>query len=184
MAHTYVRGLDFYRSYLYCRILRVFLQPFPGVSRFHVKAIPFRRGSGLKKYGMRRFRQLGFEVVLLLLTTTSLASQLAVLRNGFSIRHERHTLVGAVTRLYTGSDTTSYVEIPNAEIDHFEIDTPPPPPPLAPPSPPASPMSIDLIVDRASGTHKMDSDLINSVIKAESGFNIRAVSPKGAQGLM
>ncbi len=45
-------------------------------------------------------------------------------------------------------------------------------------------MSIDQIVGQASGMHEMDSDLINSVIKAESGFNIRAVSPKGAQGLM
>ncbi len=118
-----------------------------------------------------------------MLATTSIASQLAVLRNGFSIRHERRTAVGVVSRLYTGPDATSYVDIPNAEIDHFEIETPTPASP--PPVPPAAgPISIDRIVGQASSTHKMDSDLINSVIKAESGFNIRAVSPKGAQGLM
>lgn len=133
---------------------------------------------------MQRFRQLGFEVAILLLATTGFASQLAILRNGFSIRHERCTTVGGVTRLYTGSDATSYVDISNAEIDHFEIDTPPAPTPTAPTPRLASPMSIDQIVGQASDTHKMDPDLINTVIQAESGFNIRAVSQKGAQGLM
>jgi len=36
----------------------------------------------------------------------------------------------------------------------------------------------------AGATYRLDPDLINSVILAESGFNSRAVSPKGAQGLM
>jgi soluble lytic murein transglycosylase-like protein len=39
-------------------------------------------------------------------------------------------------------------------------------------------------VDEVSGRYKLDPDLVNSVIKAESGFNARAVSPKGARGLM
>ncbi len=40
------------------------------------------------------------------------------------------------------------------------------------------------VVNSASGRYRLDPDLVNSVIKAESGFNARAVSPKGAQGLM
>jgi soluble lytic murein transglycosylase-like protein len=40
------------------------------------------------------------------------------------------------------------------------------------------------LVNAASGRYRLDPDLVSSVIKAESGFNIRAVSPKGAQGLM
>ncbi len=40
------------------------------------------------------------------------------------------------------------------------------------------------MVNSASGRYRLDPDLVNSVIKAESGFNVRAVSPKGAQGLM
>jgi len=39
-------------------------------------------------------------------------------------------------------------------------------------------------VNAASGTYRLDPDLVNSVIRAESGFNVHAVSPKGAQGLM
>ena len=42
----------------------------------------------------------------------------------------------------------------------------------------------DEVVNSASGRYRLDPDLVNSVIKAESGFNVRAVSPKGAQGLM
>jgi hypothetical protein len=56
------------------------------------------------------FRQLG--VGLLLLATSSFASDLAVLRNGFSIRHERRTTIGDVTRLYIGSDAANYVDVP------------------------------------------------------------------------
>ena len=36
----------------------------------------------------------------------------------------------------------------------------------------------------AGQRHQIDPDFINSVIRAESGFNNRAVSKKGAQGLM
>ena len=40
------------------------------------------------------------------------------------------------------------------------------------------------MVNGASQRHQIDPDFINSVIRAESGFNNRAVSKKGAQGLM
>ncbi|HEX7533767.1 MAG TPA: lytic transglycosylase domain-containing protein [Syntrophales bacterium] len=41
----------------------------------------------------------------------------------------------------------------------------------------------DLII-RASEKHKIEPALIKAIIKAESNFNHRAVSPKGARGLM
>ena len=46
------------------------------------------------------------------------------------------------------------------------------------------PIDLNEVVKAASGTYRLDPDLVNSVIRAESGFNVRAVSPKGAQGLM
>lgn len=44
--------------------------------------------------------------------------------------------------------------------------------------------SLDQLVREASSRHRLDPDFVNSVIKYESNFQPRAVSNKGAQGLM
>jgi soluble lytic murein transglycosylase-like protein len=43
---------------------------------------------------------------------------------------------------------------------------------------------FDPIITKSAQKHGMDPALIKAVIKAESNFNHKAVSPKGAQGLM
>ena len=138
-------------------------------------------------------------------------ADLAVLRNGNSIRHERRQIVGAVTRLYLSESSSGYIEIPTDQIERFEIDTAPPPVAAAPPksamalpaqnvpapiptptalhpqtsfSPRIDAAIIGKVVGGAGERHQIDPDFINSVIRAESGFNNRAVSKKGAQGLM
>jgi soluble lytic murein transglycosylase-like protein len=132
-----------------------------------------------------------FQVALCiaLLTANSLAADSAVLRNGFSIRHDHRQIIGTITRLYIGGDQSSFVDIPTTEIDHFESIAETPAPAPAPPAilqPAAAPRPFDLnqTVKTASGTYQLDPDLVTSVIRAESGFNTRALSPKGAQGLM
>jgi soluble lytic murein transglycosylase-like protein len=45
-------------------------------------------------------------------------------------------------------------------------------------------VSYDALIAAAAERHKVDNALIKAVIKAESNFDHRAVSPKGAQGLM
>ena len=45
-------------------------------------------------------------------------------------------------------------------------------------------LNIPDAVSQASERYRLDPDLLNSVIRAESGFNPHAVSRKGAQGLM
>ena len=155
-------------------------------------------------YGFRHLRFKGIVSVIAIFAMLALpcfAGEVAVLRNGFSIRHERREIVGTVTRLYVSVDGSSFVDIPTIEIEHFEAAPELPvlgsrlpvsaksSTPTASPFVRASqklpvPLNLDDVVNSASGHYRLDPDLVNSVIKAESGFNVRAVSPKGAQGLM
>jgi soluble lytic murein transglycosylase-like protein len=131
---------------------------------------------------MCSLRKFGVGLGLLLLALPALGADLAILRNGFSIRHERRETVGSVTRLYLSADKTGYVDIATGQIERFEKDQAPPPLNLAPPAPKAQ--TLNEVINAISDRHHIDPDLVNSVIHAESGFNPRAVSPKGARGLM
>jgi soluble lytic murein transglycosylase-like protein len=51
-------------------------------------------------------------------------------------------------------------------------------------NPKASAQEIADAIGLASSRYRLDPDFVSSVVSAESGFNSRAVSPKGAQGLM
>jgi hypothetical protein len=128
-----------------------------------------------------------------------LASEVAVLKNGFNITHVRRATLGKITRLYVSVDGSNFVDVPTDQIDHYEegLDLPPSPgPPFAQGAKDGSASGItggfplrpqtDLndVLHEASARYRLDPDLVNSVIKAESGFNAKAVSPKGAQGLM
>jgi hypothetical protein len=134
---------------------------------------------------MKKSLQLALCIALLALPCLAVDS--AILRNGFSILHQRRQIIGSNTRLFLNQDPTNFVDIPTAEIDHFET-VPDPPTPPAEPKPPSAftphPFDLNETVKSASGTYQLDPDLVTSVIRAESGFNVRAVSPKGAQGLM
>jgi soluble lytic murein transglycosylase-like protein len=144
---------------------------------------------------MKTSMQIGrWAAVVALLAAAALpcsAAETAVLRNRFSIRHERREIIGTITRLYVNGDDSSFVDVPTAEIDHFEavpVQAAPSEPAAHRDAPPLADIrsGVDLneVVKAASGTYHLDPDLVNSVIRAESGFNVRAVSPKGAQGLM
>jgi soluble lytic murein transglycosylase-like protein len=145
---------------------------------------------------MKKLIRVGWSFAILLgaPAVSCFASDLAVLRNGFSIRHERRQVLGGVTRLFVSADGSSFVDVPTAEIEHFEAA-------LADPKPAAQPnpaeaqsahlnvanlnqTDLSEVVNSASNRYRLDPDLVNSVIRAESGFNVRAVSRKGARGLM
>jgi soluble lytic murein transglycosylase-like protein len=123
---------------------------------------------------------------LFLSSPAASAGEIAFLRNGFSIKHQHRAIIGENTRLYFDGGTSSYVDIPTADIEKFEKDLTPTAPyqlgkqqPLAQPTP-----NLNELVTSTSATFHLDPDLVNSVIHAESGFDSRAVSAKGARGLM
>jgi len=146
---------------------------------------------------MRLARQFA---VFLLLAATASAAEIAVLRNGYTIRHANREEIGELTRLYLSADRSSFVDIATADVERFETDDSPVFPTasaeIAPvpaqaksvvagrASSKASAQEIADAIGTASSRYRLDPDFVSSVVSAESGFNSRAVSPKGAQGLM
>jgi soluble lytic murein transglycosylase-like protein len=159
---------------------------------------------------MRLLKPITIAGVLLLAQLTAFGAELAVLRNGFSIRFERKEQNGSITRLYTD---TGYMDIASNQIASFETEEAPvPSQPAAEPQPAPVPVAqpaavpnpaptsaasgavmpvkitnnvdLDQVVREASSKNRLDPDFVNSVIKAESNFKAHAISKKGAQGLM
>jgi len=152
---------------------------------------------------MKVSRQLGGAFfVAILLPLVAYGSDIIILRNGFSIRHERREVINQTTRLFVAEGTQSYIDVPTDQIVEFQKDDSKydelqkqiailPSKSLGQKSLNQRSLTQGLtardfsaVVSAASERHHLDSDFINSVIHAESGFNSRAVSQKGAQGLM
>ena len=151
---------------------------------------------------MKFSKVLAIALVALVVQLSAVAGEVAVLRNGRSISFVRKEQMGDTTRLYTAD---GYVDIHTDQIESFEVEETPPQPPQQAPAPqpgaatqqitpvnaviqPAAnnnaKVDLDEVVREASQRRQLDPDFVNSVIKAESNFKTRAVSPKGAQGLM
>src|SRR5437868_8338587 len=138
--------------------------------------------------------QFVFALMLATLATAAHAADLAILRNGFSIRHDRRQVIDSLTRLYLSGPNAGYIDVPTTEIERFEKDQTPAPQPVQAVQPAAHSVvtshnvatsrNLNELINSVSDRHHLDPDLVNSVIRAESGFNPRAVSRKGAQGLM
>jgi soluble lytic murein transglycosylase-like protein len=112
------------------------------------------------------------------------AGDLARLKNGFALPYVHKEVRGGLTRLYQDQGDRNFVDVPSDQITAFEHEDDPPAPPAAAPAGNSGPDAIQQAVSAASQQQQVDPDFIHSVIRAESGYNPRAVSPKGAQGLM
>ena len=113
----------------------------------------------------------------------------AVLRTGFSIRCQSHTMDGDFVYLQTGSGV---VTIKASEIEAFEVEEAVAQPAVEsklelPPvaKPPVKPvLNTKQLIESKANAYGIPVSFVNSVVQAESAYNVNALSPKGAIGLM
>jgi soluble lytic murein transglycosylase-like protein len=124
---------------------------------------------------------------LCLAASTAFAGESVVLLSGSRLHVDRHETDGSKVRLYTGD---GYVEMAAGLVSSFEADALQPsdaPPVITVPAPvallPAAP-SPEEMADAAADKYGLPRKLVRSVMRAESGFQPKAISPKGAIGLM
>ena len=115
------------------------------------------------------------------------AAEEVTLTNGFNLLCDHREETGGKVRLFTNKDNSNFVEVDAAEI--ASVDTVPDPPAVAAPSvrtaePKLTDADVHQLISKAGANHNLDVDLLASVVRAESGGNIHAVSRTGAQGLM
>lgn len=120
----------------------------------------------------------------LLLATQAQAEQVFLLTTGYSLVAERHELVGNRIRLHAADGGVT--ELPAALVAGIEerasaaAAVEAQPEKRIEPGPPV----IEDIVATESATNRLHPELLYSVIAAESNFNPKALSSKGAIGLM
>lgn len=129
------------------------------------------------------------------------AAEHVTLRNGFELDCVRSEIVGNKVRLYLpakgieASNATNkdinYLEVSADAIVHIEMTADTPQPATFVKSEPAkaravTPNKIEMreMLNHAGAVHHIDTDLLASVMKAESGGQVRAISRTGARGLM
>jgi hypothetical protein len=120
-------------------------------------------------------------VALLVSVPTLHAAEAVTLRNGFNLLCDHRQEADGRVRLFTGQGSDNFIEVDAAEIASVDIV---PDPPAKGPEPRLTDADVHELMTQAGDRHNLDVDLLASVVRAESGGNILAVSRTGAQGLM
>lgn len=129
----------------------------------------------------------------MLLTAAPLvrAAEHVTLANGFELDCVRREVEGDHVRLYlSAASDSNYIEVKTSAVLRVEtLPDPPAPPPAAAALTPAANLTptkseLQEMLARAGEAHRIDADLLASVVHAESGGQVRAVSRTGARGLM
>lgn len=129
--------------------------------------------------------------LVVLLAATAWAGEDAVFSSGLRLHADRHELTGETIRLYRSGGV---IEVPAVMIAGFEADEALPETPAAPVAPtvavvakaPEAKAAPDpkTLVHAAAQRNGLPAAFVESVAKVESGMDPRAVSPKGALGVM
>jgi len=112
------------------------------------------------------------------------AAEQITLKNGYNLLCDHREQEGDRVRLFTSKDGGNFVEVDAAEIASVEAVPDPPVVPTPAAEPKLSSADVHELIAQAGASHNLDMDLLASVVRAESGGNIHAVSRTGAQGLM
>lgn len=144
---------------------------------------------------MSRVRRLALATVVVLLAAGSVvpsyATERAYLRSGSDLTYDHQKSLDGWIRLYLNPAEDSYLDIAPGDILRCEMVMPDPAalPSMAqnavqPVRVTTDTFDLPTILGRAGAAHHLDPDLLASVVHAESGGQVRAVSHAGAQGLM
>jgi soluble lytic murein transglycosylase-like protein len=130
-------------------------------------------------------------LVLIACAVCASAAEYAVLSTGFRIHADNHENAGEVVRLHTRDGE---IVLPIATVVSFEQEEYTPPPPPAPAEKPNAAITALLtsdkeltpreLVTQAAEKAGLPPALVHSVAKAESAYQPRAISNKGAIGIM
>jgi soluble lytic murein transglycosylase-like protein len=114
------------------------------------------------------------------------AGEYVVLGSGLRLHADRHEAEGGTVRIYSAGGVVEMAETAIAGYEQEEVVAtaiPAPPPVIAPVAAPKQQTPQDLAA-QAAKKYLLPDSFVRSVMKAESGFQPNAVSPKGAIGLM
>lgn len=133
---------------------------------------------------MRFVNLIGLAVIALPLW----AGENVVLSNGFRLHADRHEIDGATVRIFANGGVMEMAADTVAGYEPEPVETPRPATGTAP-APPApvaqpQPLTPPELAAVAAKKFALPETFVRSVMKAESGFQPDAVSPKGAIGLM
>lgn len=121
------------------------------------------------------------------------ARESIVLKTGFELQADRHEIVGETIRVFSDGGVTEFPASQVVRVDPLDDPSPAPGAAVASASPvpaavPLKPQPADpspaALARSAARKYALPAEFVAGVMKAESGLNPAAVSPKGAIGLM